>query len=282
MIARVPLLRKINQNGQTPPSTISIDAALADKNLLGAALGSTASWSTWLVVLKAAFGQELTAAELKTFEQVAGDRPVPKNRVREFWCIAGRRSGKSRVAAAIATFIAVFAKDRYRLSHGEVGHILVLAASRDQAHVVFQYALSFLEQSPILCQEITSVTASEIRLRGNVGIGVHSNSFRNVRGRTLIACIFDECSFWRSDDSANPNLETYRAVRPALITPHGTGMLVSISTPYRKVGLVYQKWHEHYAAHDGATLVVRGPSRAFNPLLTERAGAQGRSRGGES
>ena len=92
-----------------------------------------------------------------------------------------------------------------------------------------------------------SVTATEIRLRGNLVIGVHSNSFRNVRGRTLIACIFDECSFWRSDDSANPDLETYRAVRPALITPHGTGMLISISTPYRKTGLVYQKWHEHFA-----------------------------------
>ena len=136
---------------------------------------------------------------------------------------------------------------------------------------MFEYCVAFLEQSPILCQELLSVTASEIRLRGNVVIGVHSNSFRNVRGRTLIACIFDECSFWRSDDSANPDLETYRAVRPALITPHGTGMLVSISTPYRKVGLVYSKWHEFFGSDDDATLVVRGPSRAFNPLLTEQS-----------
>jgi hypothetical protein len=40
MIERVPLMRKINQNGHSPPSTISIAAALADKNLLGAALGA--------------------------------------------------------------------------------------------------------------------------------------------------------------------------------------------------------------------------------------------------
>ena len=70
----------------------------------------------------------------------------------------------------------------------------MLAASRDQARVVFEYCLAFLEQSPILRQELLSVTASEIRLRGNLVIGVHCNSFRNVRGRTLIACIFDECS----------------------------------------------------------------------------------------
>ena len=136
---------------------------------------------------------------------------------------------------------------------------------------MFEYCLAFLEQSPILRQELLSVTASEIRLRGNLVIGVHSNSFRNVRGRTLIACIFDECSFWRSDDSANPDLETYRAVRPALITPHGTGMLVSISTPYRKTGLVYQKWHEHFAA-----MMMRHWWYAvrlvhFNPLLTEQS-----------
>jgi hypothetical protein len=269
MTARVPLLRKVKPNGQA--SELSIEQALRDNNLLGAALGEVSSWSNWLTVLKAAFGQELTSSELTVFEQVAGERPVPKHRVRELWAIVGRRGGKSRIAAAVAVYIACFCKDRHCLAHGEVGHILVLAASRDQARVVFEYCLAFLEQSPILRQELLSVTASEIRLRGNLVIGVHSNSFRNVRGRTLIACIFDECSFWRSDDSANPDLETYRAVRPALITPHGTGMLVSISTPYRKTGLVYQKWHEHFAADDDAVLVVRGPSRQFNPLLTEQS-----------
>ena len=268
MIERVPLLRKVKQpNGQT--SELSIEQALRDTNLLGAALGNPNSWSSWLTVLKAAFGQRLSEQELTTFHAVAGERLVPTSRVRELWAIVGRRGGKSRMAAAVAVYIGCFCK--HRLAHGEVGHILVLAASRDQARVVFEYCVAFLEQSPILRQELLSVTASEIRLRGNLVIGVHSNSFRNVRGRTLIACIFDECSFWRSDDSANPDLETYRAVRPALITPHGTGMLVSISTPYRKTGLVYQKWHEHFAADDDAVLVVRGPSRTFNSLLTEQS-----------
>jgi hypothetical protein len=260
-------LRKVKPNGQT--SELTIEQALRDTNLLGAALGEVSSWSSWLTVLKAAFGQQLSEQELTTFHAVAGERPVPTSRVRELWAIVGRRGGKSRMAAAVAVYIGCFCK--HRLAHGEVGHILVLAASRDQAKVVFEYCLAFLEQSPILRQELLSVTANEIRLRGNLVIGVHSNSFRNVRGRTLIGCIFDECSFWRSDDSANPDLETYRAVRPALITPHGTGMLVSISTPYRKTGLVYQKWHEFFGSDDDATLVVRGPSREFNPLLTEQS-----------
>src|SRR5262245_55964455 len=118
---------------------LTIDQALADPNLLGAALGSTTSWQTWLTVLKAAFGQELTAEERQTFHAVAGERPVPRQRVRELWAIVGRRGGKSRVAAAISVYIACFTQPR--LSHGEIGHILVLGASRDQANVVFEYCL---------------------------------------------------------------------------------------------------------------------------------------------
>jgi hypothetical protein len=30
--------------------------------------------------------------------------------------------------------------------------------------------------------------------------------------------MFDEVSFWRSDDSANPDQETYNAVLPGLVT----------------------------------------------------------------
>jgi hypothetical protein len=41
---------------------ISIDAALSDGNLLGAALGPATTWRTWLVVLRAAFGAELSFA----------------------------------------------------------------------------------------------------------------------------------------------------------------------------------------------------------------------------
>ena len=36
------------------PAGISIDAALLDPQLLGAALGDSASWQVWVAVLKAA------------------------------------------------------------------------------------------------------------------------------------------------------------------------------------------------------------------------------------
>lgn len=175
---------------------ISIDRALRDPALLGAALGGYAtSWSTWSATLKAAFGLPLSDGELTTFRGVAGDRLPPTKRVRELWCVVGRRGGKSKMSAAIAVYLACFVK--HNLSPGETGYVLVLAMSRDQAQVVCDYALAFLQDSAVLRQEIASVTATEIRLRNGIVISTHANSFRSVRGRTLVAAILDETAFWR-------------------------------------------------------------------------------------
>ena len=187
---------------------VDIDAALADPQLLGAAMGNLRPWGTWRVVLKAAFGLPLTPAEVGTFGNVAGGRPAPAARVRELWCVIGRRSGKSRVAALVATYIATCVDHRQRLVPGETGSVLVLAASKSQASVVFGYVKGFLESSPILSRLIEEITADEVRLAGGVVIGVHSNNSKTVRGRTLLGCVFDETGHWRDETSSQPDIET--------------------------------------------------------------------------
>src|SRR5262249_32020795 len=109
---------------------MDIDRALLNKKALGAALGDAMSWSTWLVALLAAFGLSLNAAQQRVFASVAGDRLPPTRRVRELWCIIGRRSGKSRIAAALAVYFALFFK--HKLSPGERGMVVIVAASQDQ------------------------------------------------------------------------------------------------------------------------------------------------------
>jgi hypothetical protein len=122
-----------------------------------------------------------------------------------------------------------------------------------------------LEASPVLRQEVEGVTASEVRLRGGVVIAIHANSFRSIRGRTLLAVVLDEVAFFRDETSALPDVETYRAVLPALATTDG--LLVGISTPYRRLGLLAQKHRDHYGVPDDDVLVVQGESRLFNPTL---------------
>ena len=244
---------------------VSLSHALLDHRLLGAALGDPATWATWLVVLKAAFGLKLDDEELEVFASVAGNRKPPMQRVRELWCIVGRRGGKSRIAAALAVFFACFVQ--HKLSPGERGMVLVLASSVEQGKVVFGYALAFLKSSPVLRNEIAETTRNEIRLKNGIVIAIHTNSFRTVRGRTLLTAIFDEVSFWRDESSATPDAEVYSAVLPSLATTNG--MLVGISSPYRRVGLLHAKHKAYFGVESDDVLVVQGSSRTFNPSLTD-------------
>ena len=100
-----------------PPTTI--DAALRHPKLLGKALGNAGSWSVWFAVLRAAFGLKLTPEQQTLFAQVAGGRAPPTKRVRELWAMVGRKGGKSKMAGALAVYIALFVK--HKLSRCE-GH----------------------------------------------------------------------------------------------------------------------------------------------------------------
>ena len=155
--------------------------------------------------------------------------------------------------------------------------------------------MAFLRKSPILRQMIKSTTAFEIRLNNGVTIAIHTNSFRLIRGKTLLACVFDEIAFWRDDTSANPDVETYRAVRPSLARTDG--MLIGISSPYRRSGLIYSKFRDHYDVEDAFTAcighcegakgeeawtgdVVRGRLAPFDPrTVAEEYAALARSYG---
>jgi hypothetical protein len=221
----------------------------------------------WLTILRAAFGLDLTREQRRAFASVAGGRNPPNRRARELWAIVGRRAGKSRMAAALAVFFACFVT--HKLASGERGMVLVLAMSLEQARVVFGYALAFLRESPVLQKEVAEVTRSEIRLRNGITIAIHSNSFRSIRGRTLCACIFDEVAMWRDEVSATPDAEVYTAVLPALLTTGG--MLVGVSTGYRRLGLLHQKHRDHFGQDSGDTLVVQDSTLQFNQTLDEAA-----------
>ena len=246
-------------------SHVTISEALLDGALLGAALGDPTTWQTWLATLKAAFGIKLNRSERRAFASVAGSRQPPAQKVRELWAVAGRGSGKSRMAAAILCYIGCFIE--HDLDAGEIGYVLCLAASRDQAGLVFSYAQAFIRRSPILRKMIKNVTAHEIKLTNGVVLAVHTNSFRLIRGKTLLAVVADEIGHWRDELSANPDLEVYRAVRPSLARCNG--MWIAISTPYRRSGLLYAKHRDFYDVDDDDVLVVKGGTEQFNPTINQ-------------
>jgi hypothetical protein len=70
-----------------------------------------------------------------------------------------------------------------------------------------------------------------------------------------------------SELTATPDLETYRAVRPGMSTLSSTAMLVGISSPYRKAGLLHEKFKKHYGRDDSSVLVIKAPTATLNPSL---------------
>jgi hypothetical protein len=60
-----------------------------------------------------------------------------------------------------------------------------------------------------------------------------------------------------------PDIEVYRAAKPALATIKGA-LLIGISSPYRRTGLLWRKYRQHWA-RPGDVLVIKAPTTVLNP-----------------
>jgi hypothetical protein len=244
----------------------SLRKALSDPRLLGNAIAGD-SWAGWRSLLIAAMGEPLEPDELEHFRRLTGRQEAPAERVDELWAIIGRRGGKSRAIAVLATYLATLTEAR--LDPGEVGVVLCLAPAKDQAGIVLGYIEAALQESPVLARLIKRTTSETIELSNRVTIDVRSASFRRLRGQTCIACIADEAAFWQSEDSTNPDVEILNAVRPSLLTTHG--LLAVISSPYSRRGALWDAFRANYGPDgDPKILVAHGTSQTLNPVLDQK------------
>jgi hypothetical protein len=223
------------------------------------------SWDGWRSILKGAFALPMTESERAFFRSVA-EREPPRSRVRECWIIGGRRGGKDSIASLIAAYSAIFFYAGIdKLRPGERALVQCLAVDREQAKIVLGYIRSYFDFIPPLSAMVRRRTENGLELSNDVDIVVATNSFRGLRGRSILLSIFDENAFWMDASSARPDVETYNAVRPGLATLGG--MLVGISSPYRKGGLLWSKYKNCYGRDDPDVLVIKAPSLALNPTL---------------
>ena len=245
---------------------ISLPAALDDPKLFGPWFKGP-SWNPWRAVLKAGFAVPMSREELELFRSVA-ERDPPRSRVRELWVIAGRRSGKDSIASAIAAWFSSLVPYE-GLRPGEAANVLCLAVDRAQAKIVLRYTKSMFDRIELLQGLVQREHAEGAELSTGAELNVIASNFRTVRGRSIACAILDEIAFWRDENSYSPDVETYSALVPGLATIPGA-MLVGISSPYRRGGLLYQKWRDHYGKPDDDVLVIRAPSRVLNPTLDQR------------
>jgi hypothetical protein len=224
------------------------------------------SWNGWRTVLKAIFALPMTENERAFFRTIA-DREPPRMVVREWWGIGGRRLGKDAAASGIATFSAATFTGQQHLRPGERALVMCLACDRDQARIILNYIRAFFRDIELLKGMVQRETATGFELTNGVDITVATNNFRSVRGRPILCAVLDEVAFWRDETSTKPDEELYKAIIPALASIPGS-MIIGISSPYRKSGLLYSKYKQHYG-QDGDILVTRAATRVLNPTIPQ-------------
>lgn len=149
----------------------------------------------------------------------------------------GRRSGKGRIAATIATYEATVHADAHtaHVPPGEQVAIVVVATSQRQARTVHRYIRKFL-QAPGLVHLIAREAEDEIELTNGIVILTLPCSAAGARGSAVAVVILDEAAWFTGRDGSPLDVaELWRALVPATAQFPARRVLV-LSTPRWTVG----------------------------------------------
>ena len=250
------------------PTGLSIIDAIEDRELLGASFRDLSSWQAWLALLRAVFGLPMSEADTEAYRKHTARSRPPTKPVREVWLPIGRRGGKSFISAVLAVYFGCFRDYRPYLAFGERATIMVLAADRRQARVVFNYIIGILDSSPMLRSMVKKERVDSIEFINRVVVEVHTSNYRSVRGYTVPAVLCDEIAFWPTEDSASPDTEILTALRPAMATIPDS-LLVCASTPWARRGELYNAHRRYFGQDDDDVLVWQAASLDVNPTLSK-------------
>jgi hypothetical protein len=227
------------------------------------------SWATWRVFLKALYALPMTSAELEVYKSFTGRSKAPTEPFKKAWLICGRRGGKSRIAALVATYNTAFRKYP-ELQRGEVGVMPVIAQDRKQADVIFNYCANFFREIPLLNKMVVAQMKDSLTLSNGTRLEVQTCDHRSVRGFTMLGGILDELAFWPTDEhSASPDTEVINAVEKGSVNIL-SAMLLGVSSPYSRVGALWEAYQNHYGKDDSDELVWKSDSRSMNPTLSQK------------
>ena len=187
--------------------------------------------------------------------------------VREFWGIVGRGAGKSRIVALIAC---CFASRAYSTAPGESIYVGVFGPDRKQAGITFRYIVGLLRSVDELAALIVDEGKDSVSLSNGVVIEVITASIAAPRGRAYALAIIEEAAFLPSDQSANPDVELLRAVRPALARVPGS-LLCVVGSPYARRGVLWAAWQKYHGKPDGSAVFVQASTSALNPTFDSDA-----------
>lgn len=225
------------------------------------------SWSAWRVFLRALYGLPMGEDEAAVFRKYTDRERPPRRRPAEAYCISGRRSGKSYIAALVAVHTALLT-DYWKkgLARGERAHVVVVACDKAQAGVLLGYCRGLVRDSSLLRAQLERETKEELHFNNGCSIVVKVANYRSVRGYRVAAVLADEVAFWHNDETmSNPASEVLAALRPAIVPG---GMLLAISSSYAPAGVLFDECQANYGRDDSDVLVWRSGTLDMNPKFS--------------
>ncbi len=232
------------------------------------------------VIAKVAFG-DMSPSDLTDPEErelavtmFGGVETVTEASKRYILLRLGRGSGKTTLCAAFAVYKAV-SHDISKVGPGDVPVVITIAPDRETAKLSIRMAREMIRLAPSLERLIVSDTADVIQLRRPDSRMVRIEAFAasrggtTVRGRSIMAFLFDEAEFFTSNGETGAGVrefavndkDIFRALKPRLMR-NGKGML--ISTPWPVETLMGEMFEENWGkcktavAIKAPTIMVRG------------------------
>lgn len=247
---------------------MNIVQALDDPTVFRGVIPNRTTWGAWRGFLKALFGLPMDDTEAETFRACTGRTTLPTEAFAAAWLVCGRRGGKSFALALIAVFKACFVDYRPYLATGERATIVIVAADRRQARVIFRYVVGIMTSVPALKAMISGETAEELRLTTPVNIEVMTASSRTVRGYAVPVALLDEAAYWTVEGSTDADVDIIAALRPAM-KQFPQPMLLGASSPYSRRGALWEAYKRHHGVDDSRTLVWQAATRVMNPTIPQ-------------
>lgn len=152
---------------------------------------------------------------------------------------AGRRSGKSRIAAAVGVHSLLLCDelDRFIPSH-EPRYVVCVANSEEQARIVLDLARALVKASPVLVGELVSETQTELVFRRERVLRVLPCNARTIRGLPASVVALDELGhFFTETWGQQTGEKVWQALTPSIAQFGAAGKILATSTPGGDAGL---------------------------------------------
>ena len=202
--------------------------------------------------------------------------------------IVGRRGGKSAISAMVSIYSTIKTNWKPYLKKTPSATVAILSHSKDFSDEILELIKTFIEDSPVLTRLIDktkTLSKSTLNLKvpfiertgerisivnSRVTIKVGAASKKTTRGRAICVLLCDEIAHWNLEEkAAERDEDILRAVRPSLLQFGDQGMVLKLSNPGIKQGVLYNEYSRRHQLPKNFA-VFKAPSWVWNDILESK------------